>query len=130
MTPQKEEPCEKEMIQQLAIKVSNATLPITSLSGGNQQKVVLGKALMTQPQVVFLDEPTRGIDVGAKTDVYHLIGKMAQQGLAVMFSSSELDEVMALADRILVMADGRITADLTRHAVTREKLIAASTPQD
>jgi erythritol transport system ATP-binding protein len=105
-------------------------LPITSLSGGNQQKVVLGKALMTQPQVVFLDEPTRGIDVGAKTDVYHLIGKMAQQGLAVMFSSSELDEVMALADRILVMADGRITADLPRHAVTREKLIAASTPQD
>lgn len=93
-------------------------------------KVVLGKALMTQPQVVFLDEPTRGIDVGAKTDVYHLIGKMAQQGLAVMFSSSELDEVMALADRITVMADGRITADLPRHAVTREQLIAASTPQD
>ncbi|STW70804.1 sugar ABC transporter ATP-binding protein [Klebsiella pneumoniae] len=103
LNPQKEESCVKEMIQQLAIKVSDATLPITSLSGGNQQKVVLGKALMTQPQVVFLDEPTRGIDVGAKTDVYHLIGKMAQQGLAVMFSSSELDEVMALADRILVM---------------------------
>ncbi|RBZ87629.1 sugar ABC transporter ATP-binding protein [Klebsiella pneumoniae] len=130
LNPQKEESCVKEMIQQLAIKVSDATLPITSLSGGNQQKVVLGKALMTQPQVVFLDEPTRGIDVGAKTDVYHLIGKMAQQGLAVMFSSSELDEVMALADRILVMADGRITADLPRHAVTREQLIAASTPQD
>ena len=127
---QGEETCVKEMIKQLAIKVSDATLPITSLSGGNQQKVVLGKALMTQPQVVFLDEPTRGIDVGAKTDVYHLIGKMAQQGLAVMFSSSELDEVMALADRILVMADGRITADLPRHAVTREQLIAASTPQD
>ena len=130
LNPQKEESCVKEMIQQLAIKVSDATLPITSLSGGNQQKVVLGKALMTRPEVVFLDEPTRGIDVGAKTDVYHLIGKMAQQGLAVMFSSSELDEVMALADRILVMADGRITADLPRHAVTREKLIAASTPQD
>lgn len=92
-------------------------------------KVVLGKALMTQPQVVFLDEPTRGIDVGAKTDVYHLIGKMAQQGLAVMFSSSELDEVMAGRPH-LVMADGRITADLPRHAVTREQLIAASTPQD
>ncbi len=120
----------KEMILQLAIKVSDAELPITSLSGGNQQKVVLGKALMTQPQVVFLDEPTRGIDVGAKTDVYQLVGKMAQQGLAVMFSSSELDEVMALADRILVMADGRITADLPRGEVTREKLIAASTPQD
>ncbi|MEB7375025.1 sugar ABC transporter ATP-binding protein [Enterobacter hormaechei] len=120
----------KEMVQKLAIKVSDPELPITSLSGGNQQKVVLGKALMTHPEVVLLDEPTRGIDVGAKTDVYHLIGQMAQQGLAVMFSSSELDEVMALADRILVMADGRITADLPRHAVTREKLIAASTPQD
>ena len=91
--------------------------------------MVLGKALMTQPQVVFLDEPTRGIDVGAKTDVYHLIGKMAQQGLAVMFSSSELDEVMA-RPTASVMADGRITADLPRHAVTREQLIAASTPQD
>ncbi|WAD33008.1 sugar ABC transporter ATP-binding protein [Citrobacter braakii] len=130
LNPQKEQASVKEMIEKLAIKVSDPELPVTSLSGGNQQKVVLGKALMTQPQVVFLDEPTRGIDVGAKTDVYHLIGKMAQQGLAVMFSSSELDEVMALADRILVMADGRITADVPRHAVTRETLIAASTPQD
>ena len=119
-----------EMIGHLSIKVSDAELPITALSGGNQQKVVLGKALMTGPQVVLLDEPTRGIDVGAKTDVYHLIGNLAQQGLAVMFSSSELDEVMALADRILVMADGRITADLPRAVATREQLIAASTPQD
>lgn len=118
------------MIGHLAIKVSDPDLPVTALSGGNQQKVVLGKALMTGPQVVLLDEPTRGIDVGVKTDVYHLIGNLAQQGLAVMFSSSELDEVMALADRILVMADGRITADLPRAAATREHLIAASTPQD
>ena len=130
LNPQKESASAKEMILQLAIKVSDAELPITSLSGGNQQKVVLGKALMTQPQVVFLDEPTRGNSVGADKDVYQLVGKMAQQGLAVMFSSSELDEVMALADRILVMADGRITADLPRGEVTREKLIAASTPQD
>ena len=130
LNPHKERDNVNEMITQLAIKVSDPELPVTSLSGGNQQKVVLGKALMTQPQVVLLDEPTRGIDVGAKTDVYHLIGRMAQQGLAVMFSSSELDEVMALADRILVMADGRIAADLPRYAATREKLIAASTPQD
>ncbi|RPD98420.1 sugar ABC transporter ATP-binding protein [Candidatus Pantoea deserta] len=128
--PAKEQRRVEEMIQHLAIKVSDAELPITSLSGGNQQKVVLGKALMTGPQVVLLDEPTRGIDVGAKTDVYHLIGNLAQQGLAVMFSSSELDEVMALADRVLVMADGRITADLTRAEATREKLITASTPHD
>ncbi|ADU68932.1 sugar ABC transporter ATP-binding protein [Pantoea sp. At-9b] len=130
LNPQKEQRRVDEMIGHLAIKVSDPELPITSLSGGNQQKVVLGKALMTGPQVVLLDEPTRGIDVGAKTDVYHLIGNLAQQGLAVMFSSSELDEVMALADRILVMADGRITADLSRREATREALISASTPHD
>ncbi|MFT4269443.1 MAG: sugar ABC transporter ATP-binding protein [Pantoea sp.] len=130
LSPQKEQRRVDEMIGHLAIKVSDPELPITSLSGGNQQKVVLGKALMTGPQVVLLDEPTRGIDVGAKTDVYHLIGNLAQQGLAVMFSSSELDEVMALADRILVMADGRITADLPRREATREALISASTPHD
>ncbi|MCA1175205.1 MULTISPECIES: sugar ABC transporter ATP-binding protein [unclassified Pantoea] len=130
LNPRKEQSRVDEMIGHLAIKVSDPDLPITSLSGGNQQKVVLGKALMTGPQVVLLDEPTRGIDVGAKTDVYHLIGNLAQQGLAVMFSSSELDEVMALADRILVMADGRITADLPRSAATREALISASTPHD
>ena len=130
LNPGRERQRVNEMIGHLAIKVSDPDLPVTALSGGNQQKVVLGKALMTGPQVVLLDEPTRGIDVGAKTDVYHLIGNLAQQGLAVMFSSSELDEVMALADRILVMADGRITADLPRAAATREQLIAASTPQD
>ncbi|QKJ88380.1 erythritol transport system ATP-binding protein [Paramixta manurensis] len=130
LSPAKEQSDVERMIQQLAIKVSDSDLPITSLSGGNQQKVVLGKALLTEPEVVLLDEPTRGIDVGAKTDVYHLIGRMAQQGLAVMFSSSELDEVMALADRVLVMADGGITADLPRAEVTREKLIRASTPHE
>lgn len=130
LNPQQEQRRVDEMIGHLAIKVSDPALPVTSLSGGNQQKVVLGKALMTGPQVVLLDEPTRGIDVGAKTDVYHLIGNLARQGLAVMFSSSELDEVMALADRILVMADGRITADLPRCAATREVLISASTPHD
>jgi len=130
LSQQQEDNKVEKMVTELAIKAGDTELPITSLSGGNQQKVVLGKALMTGPKVVLLDEPTRGIDVGAKTDVYHLIGKMAHEGLAVMFSSSELDEVMALADRVLVMADGRITADLPRSAVTREKLISASTPHD
>lgn len=124
----KESEVVKSMIEKLTIKVSDPELPVTSLSGGNQQKVVLGKALLTQPQVVFLDEPTRGIDVGAKTDVYHLIGAMARQGLAVMFSSSELDEVVSLADRVIVMADGCLTADLPRAEADRELLIRASTP--
>ena len=119
-----------EYVDKIGVKTPSVNTLIKSLSGGNQQKVVISKWLLRNCDILIFDEPTRGIDVGAKTDVYHLIGKMAQQGLAVMFSSSELDEVMALADRILVMADGRITADLPRHAVTREQLIAASTPQD
>lgn len=130
LRPRQETQNVNDMIGRLAIKVSDADLPITSLSGGNQQKVVLGKALMTSPEVVLLDEPTRGIDVGAKTDVYHLIGAMAQDGLAVMFSSSELDEVIALSDRILVMANGKITADIPRASVDRETLIRASAPHE
>ncbi|MBJ7221317.1 MULTISPECIES: sugar ABC transporter ATP-binding protein [unclassified Brenneria] len=130
LKPRQETHSVNDMIQRLAIKVSDAELPIASLSGGNQQKVVLGKALMTEPEVVLLDEPTRGIDVGAKTDVYHLIGAMAKEGLAVMFSSSELDEVVALADRVLVMANGKITADIPRAGVDRETLIRASTPHE
>ena len=130
LRPKQEQDKVSDMVQRLAIKAGDTELPITSLSGGNQQKVVLGKALMTGPEVVLLDEPTRGIDVGAKTDVYQLVGRMAHEGLAVMFSSSELDEVMALADRILVMADGRITADLSRAEASREMLITASTPHE
>ena len=120
----------EEHSKSVNVKTPSISQLVGNLSGGNQQKVVIAKLLCRDPEILIFDEPTVGIDVGAKTDVYHLIGKMAQQGLAVMFSSSELDEVMALADRILVMADGRITADLPRHAVTREQLIAASTPQD
>lgn len=115
-------------IEKLSIKVGGVHLPITSLSGGNQQKVVLGKELMINPKVILLDEPTRGIDVGAKADVYRQIGMMAKQGLAVVFSSSELDEVMALSDRVMVMASGKIAADFTREEADREKIIRASTP--
>lgn len=116
------------MVKKLSIKVGSMDLPITSMSGGNQQKVVLGKALMINPKVILLDEPTRGIDVGAKVDVYHQIGEMAKQGIAVIFSSSELDEVMALSDRVLVMAAGKIAADFPRAEADKEKIILASTP--
>ena len=115
-------------IEKLSIKVGGVNLPITSLSGGNQQKVVLGKELMINPKVILLDEPTRGIDVGAKADVYRQIGMMAKQGLAVVFSSSELDEVMALSDRVMVMASGKIAADFPRAEADKEKIIRASTP--
>ncbi len=118
----------EEMVKKLSIKINSVNLPITSMSGGNQQKVVLGKELMINPQVILLDEPTRGIDVGAKVDVYHQIGQMAKQGLAVVFSSSELDEVMALSDRVLVMASGKIAACFSRDELDKEKIIRASTP--
>lgn len=117
-----------EMVKKLSIKINSVNLPITSMSGGNQQKVVLGKELLIDPKVILLDEPTRGIDVGAKVDVYHQIGLMAKQGLAVVFSSSELDEVMALSDRVLVMASGKIAACFNRDELDKEKIIRASTP--
>ncbi len=118
----------QDMVKKLSIKINSVHLPITSMSGGNQQKVVLGKELMIGPKVILLDEPTRGIDVGAKVDVYHQIGLMAKQGLAVVFSSSELDEVMALSDRVLVMAGGKIAANFSRDELDKEKIIRASTP--
>ena len=117
-----------KMVKKLSIKVGSMDLPITSMSGGNQQKVVLGKELMINPKVILLDEPTRGIDVGAKVDVYHQIVEMAHQGLAVVFSSSELDEVMALSDRVLVLAAGKVAADIPRDELNKETIIRSSTP--
>ena len=117
-----------QMVKKLSIKIGSMDLPITSLSGGNQQKVVLGKELMINPKVILLDEPTRGIDVGAKVDVYHQIVQMANQGLAVVFSSSELDEVMALSDRVIVLAAGKIAANIQRDNLNKEDIIKASTP--
>jgi ABC-type sugar transport system ATPase subunit len=98
-----------------------------TLSGGNQQKVVLGKWLLTGPKVLFLDEPTRGIDVGAKQEIYAEINKLAKQGLAIVLVSSELPEVLGLADRILVLHEGKMTAELSRQDATPEKVMAAAT---
>ena len=85
-----------------------------TLSGGNQQKVVLGKWLLTNPKVLFLDEPTRGIDVGAKQEIYAEINKLAKEGLAIVMVSSELPEVLGLSDRILVLHEGKMTGEFTR----------------
>jgi erythritol transport system ATP-binding protein len=116
----------KRMIKELAIKVFNPNQLITSLSGGNQQKVVVGKALLTEPRVLLLDEPTRGIDVGAKGDMFGIMSDLAAKGLGVLFVSSELMEVLAMSDRILVMAKGKITGDFSREEATEEVLVAAS----
>ena len=96
-------------IRDLAIKVPDPGIEVSSLSGGNQQKVVIGKALMTEPKVLLMDEPSRGIDVGAKAEVFRTMRKLAAEGLGIMFVTSDLEEVMALSDRIAVMSNGRLT---------------------
>ncbi len=113
-------------IRELLIKVSSPDVEVTALSGGNQQKVVIGKALLTQPKLLLLDEPGRGIDVGAKAEVFRTMRALAREGLAVMFATSDLKEVMAVADRIVVMAGGRVTGDFSRAEATEERLVAAA----
>ena len=116
----------QRLIRDLAIKVSSPKQPITSLSGGNQQKVVVGKALLTSPKVLLMDEPTRGIDVAAKEDVFQITSQLAQQGLAILFVSTELKEVLKVSDRIIVMSKGRVTGEFDRSEATEEALVQAS----
>jgi erythritol transport system ATP-binding protein len=116
----------QDMIHELRVKVFSPTQPITALSGGNQQKVVVGKALLTTPKVLLLDEPTRGIDVGAKAEIFHIMHTLASKGLGVLFISSELNEVLLNADRILVMSKGKITGEFSRAEATQEKLVSAA----
>ena len=125
----KEERAVNGVIGDLSIKVSSPDVEITALSGGNQQKVVIGKALLTEPKAILLDEPGRGIDVGAKAEVFRTMRKLGEAGLAVLFATSDLHEVMAVADRIVVMAGGRITGDFAREEATEEVLVRASHPR-
>jgi erythritol transport system ATP-binding protein len=113
-------------IDNLSIKVSSPAVEIQALSGGNQQKVVIGRSLLTEPKVLLLDEPTRGIDVGAKGDVFKMMVKLSQQGIGVLFSTSDLKEIMAVSDRILVMSNGKLTANVQRSETTEEDLVLAS----
>ena len=113
-------------VTDLTIKAADTDLPVSSLSGGNQQKVVIGKALLTHPKVLLMDEPSRGIDVGAKADVFLTMRRLAAQGLGIVFVTSDLEEVMALSDRIAVMSNGRLTALMDRADATEAKVVAAS----
>jgi len=121
-----EEPANRRFFDTLRVKAPGLETNVGGLSGGNQQKVVLGKALMTEPKVVFLDEPTRGIDVGAKLEVYHLINDLTAQGKAVVLVSSELPELMGMSDRILMLHEGRIGGEFTREQFNQEILLAAA----
>lgn len=126
LSPKKERQNILQTIKDLRIKVASHENLITSLSGGNQQKVVVGKSLMTSPKVLMLDEPTRGIDVGAKGEIFEIINRLAEQGLGVLFVSSELKEILGMADRVLVMWKGKIVAELKKDEITQEAIAAAS----
>jgi ribose transport system ATP-binding protein len=118
-----------EMIDKLRIRTPSASQTVQLLSGGNQQKTVLAKWLLLEPRVLLLDEPTRGVDVGAKEEIYRLMEQIAAQGAAILFVSSELQEVLALSDHVLVMHDGRIAAELPRDELSEETVMAAATGQ-
>lgn len=120
----------ESMIKKLLIKTPNSEQRVGSLSGGNQQKVVIGKWLATNPQVLILDEPTRGVDIGAKKEIYDLMNALALQGVAILMISSELPEVLGMSDRILVMHEGKITGEFTREEATQEKIMLCATGGD
>jgi ribose transport system ATP-binding protein len=117
----------QDAIEKLRIKTPSAGVAVDKLSGGNQQKVALAKCLLTRPRVLLLDEPTRGIDIGAKVEIYGLISRLAQDGAAIVMASSELPELLAMCDRILVLCEGELTAELTRAEATQERIMEAAT---
>ncbi|MCE2795826.1 MAG: sugar ABC transporter ATP-binding protein [Planctomyces sp.] len=117
----------QEMCSRLRVRMPNDQARVGNLSGGNQQKVVLGKWLALRPNVLLLDEPTRGIDVGAKQEIYQLMDELAQQGLAVLFVSSELEEILGMSDRVLVMHEGRVTGQLQRDQLSEQAIMKLAT---
>ncbi len=116
-----------ESIAALRVKTDGQSAAITSLSGGNQQKCIIARALRTKPKLLLLDDPTRGIDVGAKAEIYRLIDQLCGQGLAIIITSSELPELIAVCDRIFVLCEGQLTAEFARGEFTEQKLMEAAT---
>ncbi len=114
-------------VREMGVKTPGLHAAITGLSGGNQQKCIIGRWLLTEPEVLLLDDPTRGIDVGAKAELYSLIDGLCRQGLGVILTSSELPELLRLADRILVLAEGRLTAEFSRAEATEARIMEAAT---
>ena len=124
---EKEKELVKKGIEELHIRCFGPQHECNNLSGGNQQKVVVGKWLARDSRVVIFDEPTRGIDVGAKVEIYNLMNELKKQGIAVMFVSSEMPEVMGIADRIIVMCDGRITGEVSAREATQDEILTMAT---
>ena len=113
--------------RRLALSCPGPAAPVRQLSGGNQQKVLLARWLLLNPGVLFLDDPTRGIDIGAKQDIYRLVDELAREGKAILLVSSELPELLRCSDRILVLNEGRVTARYDAHEATQELIMSAAT---
>ena len=128
--PRREQKVASDYSRQLRVRSTGVEQLVSALSGGNQQKVVLGKWLATDPAVLILDEPTRGIDVGAKAEVHRIISELAASGLAIILISSELPEVLAMADRVLVLHEGSVTGTFSRAEATQERVMLAATGQE
>ena len=117
----------ESIVSQLAIKAAGVDAPVTCLSGGNQQKAIIGRWLLTRPKVLLLDDPTRGVDVGAKAELYRLMDQLCRQGLGIIVTSSELPELLTLCDRILVLCEGRQTGEFSRQEATEQRIMEAAT---
>jgi ABC-type sugar transport system ATPase subunit len=115
------------VVSRLGVKTAGVAAPITSLSGGNQQKTIIGRWLLTRPTVLLLDDPTRGVDVGAKAELYRLMVQLCRDGLGIIVTSSELPELLTLSDRILVLCEGRLTAEFSRAEATEQRIMEAAT---
>jgi ABC-type sugar transport system ATPase subunit len=120
----------QDMVASLAVKTAGIDPAITTLSGGNQQKCIIGRWLLTKPKVLLLDDPTRGVDVGAKAELYRLIDQLCRKGLGVIVTSSELPELLALCDRILVLCEGRLTGEFSRAEATEQNIMEAATKRE
>jgi len=129
LTPRREAALVQPLLERLRLKARSLDDPVRNLSGGNQQKVVLAKWLATAPKVLLLDEPTRGIDVNAKSEVYALIRELAASGLGILVASSDTAEILEISDRIAVMCEGRKTGEFARSDATAESLIRAALPR-
>ncbi len=123
---QKERSTVQQMIEQMQVKVGSPRVPVRSLSGGNQQKVVIGKWLLTDAQIYLLHDPTRGIDVGTKQEIYQLVRKLADNGAGILFFSTELSELVGMCDRVLVLYEGRIFRELTGTHINEENIVSAA----
>jgi ABC-type sugar transport system ATPase subunit len=120
----------EETVRQFGVRTAGVEAGITSLSGGNQQKTIIGRWLLTRPKVLLLDDPTRGVDVGAKAELYRLMDRLCREGLGIIVTSSELPELLTVCDRILVLCEGRLTAEFSRAEATEQRIMEAATQRE